>query len=98
MSIRHGGTRCWPGCPAADGCFARTAAFSSGVRRVPEQTPPGHRVAAVVPTWNEAASIGGVVRGLRQAGACCVFVVDAGSVDGTQESVLAAGGLLVEEA
>jgi glycosyltransferase A (GT-A) superfamily protein (DUF2064 family) len=65
---------------------------------VPEQTPPGHRVAAVVPTWNEAASIGGVVRGLRQAGACCVFVVDAGSVDGTQESVLAAGGLLVEEA
>jgi glycosyltransferase A (GT-A) superfamily protein (DUF2064 family) len=65
---------------------------------VPEQPLPGHRVAAVVPTWNEVASVAGVVRGLRQAGACCVFVVDAGSTDGTEEAVLAAAGLLVREA
>ena len=62
-----------------------------------DQTRSSHRVAAVVPTWNEVASVGAVVSGLRQAGACCVFVVDAGSTDGTPEAVRAAGGLVVEE-
>jgi glycosyltransferase A (GT-A) superfamily protein (DUF2064 family) len=56
-----------------------------------------HRLAAVVPAWNEAAAIGEVVRGLRAAGACCVLVVDAGSIDGTQEAARAAGGTVVHE-
>lgn len=56
-----------------------------------------HRLAAVVPAWNEAASIGEVVRGLRAAGVCCVYVVDPGSTDGTQESARAAGATVVEE-
>ena len=46
-----------------------------------------HRLAAVVPAWNEAAAIADVVRGLRGAGACCVFVVDGGSTDGTQQAI-----------
>src|SRR2546421_203320 len=97
MSTRHGGRRCWRACRGAGGCSARTAAFNSGVRQMLDQTHSSHRVAAVVPTWNEVASVGAVVSGLRQAGACCVFVVDAGSTDGTPEAVRAAGGLVVEE-
>src|SRR5258708_13066513 len=56
-----------------------------------------HSLAAVVPAWNEAAAIGDVVRGLREAGACCVYVVDAGSIDGTREEACAAGGIVVAE-
>jgi glycosyltransferase A (GT-A) superfamily protein (DUF2064 family) len=56
-----------------------------------------HRLAAVVPAWNEAAAIGEVVRGLRAAGACCVLVVDAGSADGTREVAAAAGANVVDE-
>ncbi len=56
-----------------------------------------HRLAAVVPAWNEAAAIGGVVSGLWAAGACCVLVVDAGSTDGTQEAAGAAGATVVHE-
>jgi glycosyltransferase A (GT-A) superfamily protein (DUF2064 family) len=56
-----------------------------------------HRLAAVVPAWNEAAAIGEVVRGLRAAGACCVLVVDAGSTDGTQEAARTAGAFVVDE-
>src|SRR6266700_1395373 len=56
-----------------------------------------HRLAAVVPTWNEAAAIGAVVRGLRDAGACCVHVVDAGSTDGTQRLAREAGAIVVDE-
>jgi glycosyltransferase A (GT-A) superfamily protein (DUF2064 family) len=56
-----------------------------------------HRVGAVVPAWNEAAAIGEVVSGLRRAGACCVFVVDPGSTDGTREVAARAGaGVVVE--
>lgn len=54
-------------------------------------------MSAVVPAWNEAESIGEVVRGLRRAGACCVFVVDPGSTDGTQEVARAAGAVVVVE-
>jgi glycosyltransferase A (GT-A) superfamily protein (DUF2064 family) len=54
-------------------------------------------VAAVVPAWNEAAAIAALVRGLRQAGACCVYVVDPGSSDGTSELALAAGAEVVRE-
>jgi glycosyltransferase A (GT-A) superfamily protein (DUF2064 family) len=54
-------------------------------------------VAAVVPAWDEAAAIGGVVAGLRQAGACCVYVVDPGSTDGTQGAAREAGAQVVHE-
>jgi glycosyltransferase A (GT-A) superfamily protein (DUF2064 family) len=56
-----------------------------------------HRLSAVVPAWNEADSIGEVVRGLRRAGACCVFVVDPGSTDGTREAARAAGAVVAAE-
>jgi glycosyltransferase A (GT-A) superfamily protein (DUF2064 family) len=51
----------------------------------------------VVPAWNEAAAIGGVVGGLLEAGACCVYVVDAGSEDGTAAAAAGAGATVVEE-
>lgn len=58
---------------------------------------PGHAVAAVVPTLDEATAIGQLVAELRGAGACCVFVVDGGSRDGTPGVARAAGGEVVEE-
>ena len=58
---------------------------------------PDHHVAAVVPAWNEAAAIAPVVRGLAEAGACCVYVVDAGSTDGTPELASSAGARVVHE-
>ena len=58
---------------------------------------PRHRLAAIVPAWNEADSIGPVVHGLRQAGACCVFVVDPGSSDTTREVAAAAGATIIDE-
>lgn len=56
-----------------------------------------HRLAAVVPAWNEAAAIGGVVSGLLTAGACCVYVVDPGSTDGTPAAARQAGAIVIEE-
>jgi glycosyltransferase A (GT-A) superfamily protein (DUF2064 family) len=56
-----------------------------------------HKVAAVVPAWNEASAIPDVVRGLHAAGACCVFVVDGGSTDGTPELATEAGARVVRE-
>lgn len=56
-----------------------------------------HRLAAVVPAWNEAAAIGCVVKGLLAAGACCVYVVDPGSTDGTQDAAREAGASVIEE-
>ncbi|MEP7104260.1 MAG: DUF2064 domain-containing protein [Chloroflexota bacterium] len=56
-----------------------------------------HRVAAVVPAWNEAGSIGPVVSGLLRAGACCVFVVDPGSADATRAVAAAAGATIIHE-
>ncbi|HKA12804.1 MAG TPA: DUF2064 domain-containing protein [Candidatus Dormibacteraeota bacterium] len=56
-----------------------------------------HRLAAVVPAWNEVAAIGGVVSGLLAAGACCVYVVDPGSTDGTQDASREAGASVIEE-
>jgi glycosyltransferase A (GT-A) superfamily protein (DUF2064 family) len=58
---------------------------------------PEHRLAAVVPAWNEAAAIGPVVRGLLDAGACCVYVVDAGSSDGTPRLAREAGAIVLDE-
>jgi glycosyltransferase A (GT-A) superfamily protein (DUF2064 family) len=56
-----------------------------------------HRLAAVVPAWDEATAIGGVVRGLRAVGACCVFVVDPGSTDSTRTVAREAGAVVVDE-
>ena len=55
------------------------------------------RVAAVVPVIDEREAIGGVVSGLRRAGACCVLVVDGGSRDGTREAAVVAGGTVLNE-
>ena len=54
-------------------------------------------LAAVIPALDEAASIGDLVSGLREAGACCVIVVDGGSQDGTPEVAVAAGATVVRE-
>jgi glycosyltransferase A (GT-A) superfamily protein (DUF2064 family) len=56
-----------------------------------------HDVAAVVPVLDEVTSIGPLVRGLRVAGACCVYAVDGGSVDGTQQTAEAAGARVLDE-
>jgi len=55
------------------------------------------RLAAVIPVLDEAASIGDLVRGLRAADACCVFVVDGGSRDGTPDLAADAGATVVRE-
>lgn len=57
----------------------------------------GHSVAAVVPALDEATAIGPLVAGLLRAGACCVFVVDGGSTDGTAEVARSVGGIVVDE-
>lgn len=56
-----------------------------------------HRVAAVVPVLDEAAAIGEVVAGLLAAGACCAYVVDGGSRDGTRDVARTAGAVIVDE-
>jgi glycosyltransferase A (GT-A) superfamily protein (DUF2064 family) len=55
------------------------------------------RLAAVVPALDEAESIAGVAGGLFEAGACCVFVVDGGSTDGTPEQAASAGAHVIHE-
>ncbi len=56
-----------------------------------------HGVAAVVPVLDEVAAIGRLMLGLRAAGSCCVYVVDGGSRDGTQQVARSAGARLVDE-
>ncbi len=56
-----------------------------------------HRVGAVVPVIDEATAIGELTAGLRAAGACCVFVVDGGSQDGTPDVARDAGGTVIVE-
>ena len=55
------------------------------------------RLAAVVPALNEEESISDVVTGLLRSGACCVFVVDGGSVDATAQLASAAGAVVITE-
>jgi hypothetical protein len=54
------------------------------------------RVLAVVPAFNEAASVGGVVRELRGRGDLDVVVINDGSTDGTAEAAQAAGARVVD--
>lgn len=49
------------------------------------------RMVAVIPAHNEAATIAGVVEGIRSEGVLRVLVVDDGSTDGTGNLALAAG-------
>lgn len=56
-----------------------------------------HVAAAVVPVLDEATAIGDVVRGLSSAGACCVFVVDGGSRDGTARIARQSGATVIDE-
>ena len=53
--------------------------------------------AAVVPVIDEREAVGDIVRELRENGACCVFVVDGGSVDGTPGEAARAGAIVIDE-
>jgi glycosyltransferase A (GT-A) superfamily protein (DUF2064 family) len=53
--------------------------------------------ATVIPVIDEREAIGDIVAGLRRSGACCVFVVDGGSVDGTAEVATKAGAIVIDE-
>jgi glycosyltransferase involved in cell wall biosynthesis len=59
-------------------------------------TAPAMRAAALVPAYNEAATIGRVVSGLHGT-VDSVLVIDDGSVDGTGEIAAAAGAEVVVE-
>ena len=53
------------------------------------------KVLAVVPAYNEASTVGDVVRELRERGDLDVLVVDDGSDDGTADAARAAGARVV---
>jgi glycosyltransferase A (GT-A) superfamily protein (DUF2064 family) len=53
--------------------------------------------AAVVPVIDEREAVADVVGGLLRVGACCVFVVDGGSTDGTPDVAASAGAIVVSE-
>lgn len=52
----------------------------------------------MIPAIDEVTAIGPLVAGLRKQGVCCMFVVDGGSRDGTQDVAAAAGANVIEEA
>ena len=54
------------------------------------------RVAVIIPTWNEAAAIGAVVRGIRSELVAEVIVADGGSTDGTQAAARAASAHVLD--
>ena len=54
------------------------------------------RVAMVIPVWNEAGSIGPLVRELQDTGVGEVIVSDGGSTDGTQDIARATGARVVD--
>ena len=54
-------------------------------------------VCVIVPTLDEAETIGDVVRGFREQGYSNVLVVDGGSTDGTREEAKRAGAGVVEQ-
>jgi glycosyltransferase involved in cell wall biosynthesis len=53
-------------------------------------------VALVIPTLNEAATIGAVVREIPPAFSADIIVADSGSTDGTQQAAMAAGARVIE--
>jgi len=54
------------------------------------------RVAVIIPVWNEAASIGAVVREIPSDLVADVIVADGGSTDGTQNAALTAGARVLD--
>ena len=52
-------------------------------------------VTIVIPTWNEAATIGAVLRDIPRAYAADIIVADGGSSDGTREIARAAGARVI---
>jgi len=56
------------------------------------------RISVVIPTLNEAASIGHVLRHIPRPPVTDIVVVDAQSTDGTREIAAALGALVVSEA
>jgi len=54
------------------------------------------RVAVVIPTWNEAEAIGGVIREIPRDLVAEVIVADGGSTDGTQAAAQAAGARVLD--
>ena len=52
-------------------------------------------VAIVIPTLNEAATIGAVIREIPQAFSADVIVADSGSTDGTQQAALEEGARVI---
>ncbi len=54
------------------------------------------RVAMVIPVWNEAGSIGAVVRDVLAQGVGAVIASDGGSTDGTQAIARAAGAKVID--
>ncbi len=55
------------------------------------------KVCVLIPTYNEAAAVGDVIEGFRDAGYENVLVIDGGSTDGTQEIATDAGARVVEQ-
>ena len=53
-------------------------------------------VAVVIPTWNEAANIGAVVREIPREFSVDIIVADSGSTDGTQAEAAAAGARVID--
>jgi glycosyltransferase involved in cell wall biosynthesis len=56
----------------------------------------GPGVSVVIPTFNEAAAIGDVIRELPRSIVHEVIVADGGSTDGTQETARAAGAVVLD--
>jgi glycosyltransferase involved in cell wall biosynthesis len=50
----------------------------------------------VIPTLNEAATIGAVIRGIPRDFSADIIVADGGSVDGTQEAARASGARVID--
>ncbi|MEF8820972.1 MAG: S-layer glycoprotein N-glycosyltransferase AglJ [Halovenus sp.] len=54
-------------------------------------------VCILIPTYNEAAAVGGVIEGFLDVGYEQILVIDGGSGDGTQEIAADAGARVVEQ-